>query len=101
MDISLFVQKEDEPIGIELTGVVAQVFMVLWDGELRQQLDRIDFRMLMHQRYVDDTNLAPRETQLGARYDGKRLTVNKSIVAEDEGLPSDERTMKFLQKMAS
>ena len=98
---SLKRQKEGGPIGMELTGVVAQVFMVWWDRELKQRLDRIDFRMLMHQRYVDDTNVAPRETEVGARYDGERLTVNESTVAEDEGIPPDERTMKVLQKVAS
>ena len=35
----LKLQKEGGPIGMELTGVVAQVFMVWWDRQLQGRLD--------------------------------------------------------------
>ena len=94
-------QKEGGPIGLQLTGVVAQVFMVWWDRELKRRLDEIDFRMKMHQRYVDDTNVAAKETAIGARYDGERLIANETTIAEDESEPPDKRTMQILQAVAS
>ena len=86
---------------MELTGVIAQVFMVWWDRELRRRLDEIHFQMKMHQRYVDDTNVAAKETPVGARYDGERLQINETTIAEDEGVAPDERTMRILQQVAS
>ena len=94
-------QKEGGPIGLELTGVVAQVFMVWWDRELKRRLDEFAFRMKMHQRYVDDTNVAAKETAIGARYDGERLIANETTIAEDESEPPDKRTMQILQTVAS
>ena len=96
---SLKRQKEGGPIGMELTGVVAQVFMVWWDRELRRRLDEIDFRMLMHQRYVDDTNVAPKESEVGARHDGKRLMINETTIAEDKGvLPAEREQCAYCRK---
>ena len=86
---------------MELTGVIAQVFMVWWDRELRQRLDGISLLPKMHQRYVDDTNLAAMETEVGARYDGEQLVVNETTAEEDEGVPPDERTMRVIQQVAS
>ena len=86
---------------MDLTGVIAQVFMVWWDRELGQRLERINLLPKMHQRYVDDTNLAARETEVGARYDGTQLQINKNTAAEDEGVPPDERTMRIIQQVAS
>ena len=38
----LKLQKKGGPIGMELTGVVAQVFMVWWDRQLKQKLEEIN-----------------------------------------------------------
>ena len=98
---TLKLQKTGGPIGMELTGVIAQVFMVWWDRELRQRLDEVNLLPKMHQRYVDDTNLAAMETEVGARYDGEQLVVNETTAAEDDGVPPDERTMRVIQQVAS
>ena len=98
---NLKLQKKGGPIGMELTGVVAQVFMVWWDRQLKQRLHNIGFEMKMHQRYVDDTNVVVKETPVGARYNGEELVVNDSTIAEDEGIPPDKRTMRILQEVAS
>ena len=42
------VQKKGGPIGMELTGVVAQVFLVWWDRKLKEKLSAVDFRMKLH-----------------------------------------------------
>ena len=94
-------QREGGPIGLELTGVVAQVFMVWWDRQLIERLNKINVKLKMHQRYVDDSNVAGKATPIGARYDGERLVINEATIAEDEGIPNDERTMRLLQQVAS
>ena len=86
---------------MELTGVVAQVFLVWWDQELKKRLAEINFQLRMHQRYVDDTNVAAKQTEVGARYEGEKIVITQMSVAEDEGIPADERTMRLLQQVAS
>ena len=94
-------QRNGGPIGMELTGVVAQVFMVWWDREFRERLRRANCQMNLHERYVDDSNVVTMETEVGARYDGERLVVTEDTIREDEGVPVDKRTMLIMQEIAS
>ena len=94
-------QKEGGAIGMELTGVVAQIFMVWWDRQLTTKLEEVDICLKLHERYVDDTNLATRETPVGGRYEGGRITVTAQSIGEDDNIPSDERTMKLIQAIAN
>ena len=86
---------------MEITGVVAQVFMVWWDRRLRERLDVINIQLPLHKRYVDDTNLAAQKTEIGARYDGERLQFTEESRIEDEGLEDDKRTMLLIQTVAN
>ena len=86
---------------MELTGVVAQIFMVWWDREFIKKLREVDIQLKLHERYVDNTNLAGKQTTVGARYDGERITVTNESIDEDEGMPNDERTMRLLQSVAN
>ena len=86
---------------MELTGVVAQIFMVWWDREFKKKLEEAGIQLKLHERYVDDTNLAGEQTEPGARYENDVITVTEEARSEDEGLPADERTMKVLQSIAN
>ena len=94
-------QKEGGAIGMELTGVVAQIFMVWWDREFRKRLRELEIQVELHERYVDDTNLVAEQTPLGARYDGESIMITEGAAKDDEGIPDDERTMKLLQAIAN
>ena len=94
-------QREGGAIGMELTGVVAQIFMAWWDKEFKRKLNEVDMRLKLHERYVDDTNLAGRQTEPGTRYNNGMLMVTDEAKNEDEGVPADERTMKVLQTIAN
>ena len=94
-------QKEGGAIGNELTGTIAQVFMVWWDKQLRARLQEVNVRLRLHERYIDDTNVVATKTPIGARYDGEKIVVNDESLSADEGIPDDERTMKLIQSVAS
>ena len=94
-------QKEGGAIGMEITGVVAQIFMVWWDRQLRQKLDEVNIQLNLHERYVDDTNVVTKQTPIGARYDGEQIVITEATVNEDDGIPHDERTMKLIQSIAN
>ena len=94
-------QRKGGPIGMELTGVVAQIFMVWWDKEFVRRLNDVNIRLRLHERYVDDTNLSGKQTQVGARYESGQITITEESRLEDTGVPKDERTMKLLQSIAN
>ena len=94
-------QTKGGAIGMELTGVVAQVFMVWWDRQYKNKLEQVNINLKLHERYIDDTNMVTKRTAKGARYNGINIVVTEETQHEDEGLPDDERTMKLLQSVAN
>ena len=49
-------QARGGPIGLELTGNIAEVFMMWWFKEMKKRLEAIGLTPLMYQGYVDDIN---------------------------------------------
>ena len=49
-------QVEGGPIGLELTGTIAQIFMMWYDKELLVRLEENEMAPFMYKRYVDDIN---------------------------------------------
>ena len=94
-------QTKGGPIGMELTGVIAQIFMVWWDRQFVHKLEQINIRLKLHERYTDDSNVVAKQTEKGARYDGTQIVITEETRNQDEGIPDDERTMKFLQSVAN
>ena len=45
-------QKSGGPIGLELTGNIAQVFMIWWDRVLKLRLHNLGIVVYMYKRYI-------------------------------------------------
>ena len=54
IDGTLKKQSQGGPIGLELTGDIAQIYMVWWDKELKRRLYENNIILLVYKRYVDD-----------------------------------------------
>ena len=61
-------QTKGGPIGLKLTGVLAQMFMIWWGKEFAARLDEMAIVAKMNKRYVDDINTAIQATPVGMRY---------------------------------
>ena len=54
-------QESGGSIGLELTGNIAQVFMIWWDRILKSRLAESGILVRLLKRYVDNVNLAAQE----------------------------------------
>ena len=72
MSGKVFLQTEGGPIGLELSGALARIVMLLWDRELLQRLEKAasntHWDLYIYMRYVYDGNFAAEEALLGMRY---------------------------------
>ena len=80
-------QAKGGPIGLALTGDVAQVFMCWWDREFIKRMEEAGIDVILYKRLVDDINLVL-----------KRLGVSRE---EMEDGPEDERNMSIVQRIAN
>ena len=52
----LYRQEKGGSIGLDLTGVIAEIYMSWWDGQLAIRLREHRIYILFYTRYVDDAN---------------------------------------------
>ena len=94
-------QESGGSIGLELTGNIAQVFMIWWDREFKFRLTEAGIVTRLIRRYVDDINLAVDELPLGTRYENGSLVVRENAYSEDLSIPADKRTMAIVSQIGN
>ena len=95
-------QERGGPIGLDITGEVAKIFMCWWDDRFKEKLRNIGIEVYMYRRYIDDINTCVDVIEPRARWNGTELTYdetecdNGSEVEED-----DKRTFKILRQIGN
>ena len=77
-------QTKGGPIGLKLTGVLAQIFTIWWDKEFAARLDEMSIVVRMNKRYVDVQATPP-----GMRYKNGQtyvplLRMEESVVTKGQ-----------------
>ena len=96
-DDEIKLQSRGGPIGLQLTGVLAQLFMVWWDRQLERRMGELG----LEKRHVDDVNVIVTETTPGLRFNGIRIVSSEDTIEEDRRVETDERAMRLLQAIAN
>ena len=94
-------QKKGGPIGLDITGAIAQVFMIWWDRAFKSKLVAIGIELLMLKRYVDDINTALLPVEPGTRYRNDEIHIEEDQIEHDRELGEDKRTMLLLQSIGN
>ena len=94
-------QKGGGPIGLDLTGNMAQIFMKWYDGQLINKLTVIGLPPRMYKRYVDDINTSLFETPLGATYKDGKLEIDVDKITSDNYIAADVRAMRILRDVGN
>ena len=92
-------QIKGGPIGLKLTGVLAQIFMLWWDGELASRLRTFSIVQKMNERSVDDINIAAEAKRPGLKYRDGQVVMDDTSIEEDEKLALDERRMELIKEI--
>jgi len=98
-DGKLRMQSRGGPIGMELTGVLANVFMVWWDRQFKRKTTNIGLNTKLYERYVDDINVGVEAIEIGSRFSNGTITINEKSKEEDKNTEKDERTMKIIKQI--
>ena len=94
-------QAKGGAIGLQLTGVLAQIFMVWWDREFKARVKRLGIPLYMYKRYVDNINVIVGAVEPGAKIAGGMLTVDEESKAQDSHRNKDEMCMELLKEVGN
>ena len=98
-----YLQMKGGPIGLELTGAVSRPFMARWDRMYKDKVNRLGIKMLLFERYVDDSNQVAITPPKGSVYDKvtDRIKIDPEKLVEDQIINDDERLAKILLDIAN
>ena len=94
-------QNEGGAIGLQLTGVVADIFMGWWDQKLVSKLAPLNIVCKMYERYVDDINSVLKGNVKGKEYVDGKLIDNEEKRREDETKEKDQIMMELLKNIGN
>ena len=94
-------QLKGGPIGLDLTGTVAKVYMKWWDGQLRGRLYDVGVECNLYERYTDDVDMVTSKVEMGARYIDGEMVITNETRQTDQGKPDDLRTFEFIKQVAN
>ena len=72
-------QAKGGAIGLELTGVLAQILMVWWDREFKARVEGLGIPLYMYKRYVDDINVIVGAVEPGAKIAGRDAHCRRGV----------------------
>ena len=64
-------QVKGGPTGLDLTGLVADIFMLWWDSEYVKQLENLNISLDVYGRFKDDCNIISDPLRPGTWFDPK------------------------------
>ena len=99
-DNELRIQTDKGSIGLKLTGVLAEIKMLIWCELLEVKLTNLGIGNDMNERFVDDITLIPTVTEIGLKFDGTILAFSEEQKVIDSSIPSDKRTMNLIKTIA-
>ena len=87
-DNQVRLQRAGGPIGLELTGNIAQVFMIWWSRELNSRCAILRLEVWLYKCYVDNVNIVCKAIEAGTGYENGQLTTTAIPTREEaESLP--------------
>ena len=94
------IQKTGGPIGLALTGEVADCYMLNWDKKYLKKLKSLNMNPLVYSRLKDDILIAIVSLEKGTTYINGELVVDEEKSKEDENKSDAEVTMEVLKTIA-
>ena len=97
----IHVQKTGGPIGLALTGEVADCYMLNWDKKFLEKLKTFGLKPLVYSRLKDDILLAIEAFEKGTKLIDNELIFDEEKSKEDELKSDSTITMEVLKDIAN
>ena len=93
-------QSKGGPIGLALTGEIAECYMINWDKEFLERLKSVDMNPAIYERFKDDITVVVESLEAGTRWKDGALIVDLEKKNDDEGRTDEEITMEVFKDIA-
>ena len=95
------IQKQGGPIGLKLTGEIADCLMIDWDQKLLAKLKVYKMIPEIYTRFKDDIELAMESLEKGSKLVEDKIVVDETKKLSDENKSNSKVTMEVVQEIAN
>ena len=95
------VQKKGGPIGLRLTGEIADCIMIDWDKTLLAELRNLGINPDIYTRFKDDITIFCESLEKGSKICEDRIIVDDVKNKEDQNKSQEKVTMEVIQSVAN
>ena len=93
-------QKSGGPIGLALTGDIADCYLIEWDKRFIKKLESMGMNLIFYKRFKDDITIMVEALAKGSKFEEEKLTVDTEKEKTDEYRNDDEITMEVVVNIA-
>ena len=94
-------QSRGGPIGLQLTGVLAQLFMVWWDRQFVKKVEDNGLKLRVYKRYVDDINVIMNSPSSGLRFVEGKVIQDEHVAELEQDVEADRRYILLVQSIGN
>ena len=94
------VQNKGGPIGLKLTGEIADCLMIYWDQKLLQKLKNLEIIPEVYTRFKDDITIVTESLEKGSTLKNDKIEIDKEKLITDENKSDSKLTMEIIQEVA-
>ena len=95
------IQNKGGPIGLKLTGEIADCLMIDWDRKLLEELKSHNIIPEVYTRFKDDIELVVESLEKGSRYMEGKVIIDEMEKSVDENKTDSKITMNVIQQIAN
>ena len=94
-------QNKGGPIGLKLTGEIAECIMKQWDKKLIKELRKVNMEPIIDCRFKDDINLVAEAVEKGTKWLDGKLTIDETKRLEDKDKSDSKVTIEVIKEIAN
>jgi hypothetical protein len=94
-------QKQVGPIGLKLSGKIADCIMIDWDNKLLTKLKNSKITPEIYTRFKDDIEIVTECIEKGSLLMEEKIVVDEKKKEEDKDISDSKVTMGVIQKIAN
>ena len=94
-------QNKGGPIGLKLTGEVADCVMIEWDKKLMKEPKKVEIETFVYTRYKDDIEVVAESVEKGTRLVEGKLIIDEQKKVEDDFKSDTKITKEIIVQIAN
>ena len=96
----LYKQKSGGPIGLALTGDIADCYLIQWDKKFIRKLKYLNINLIFYKRFKDDITIITEDLEHGSRFEDEKVIIDIEKKITDEKRSDEDITMEGIVDIA-